>query len=41
MSGGLDPRDPDYCVKPDPGLAGWGDMTLVSAATATDSRIGE
>ena len=39
MSGGLMPTDPDYCVRPDPGLAGWGDMTLVSAATATDSRI--
>ena len=39
MSGGLMPTDPDYCVKPDPGLLAWGTMTLVSAATATDSRI--
>jgi hypothetical protein len=39
MSGGLMPTDPDYCVKPDPGLLGWGDMTLVSAVKATDSQI--
>ena len=24
MSGGLYPDDPDYCVKPDPGLMTWG-----------------
>jgi hypothetical protein len=30
MSGGLDPRDPDYCVKPSPGLLAWANMTLVA-----------
>eukprot|EP00037_Helgoeca_nana_P014054 m.130150 g.130150 ORF g.130150 m.130150 type:complete len:951 (+) comp22365_c0_seq6:195-3047(+) len=39
MSGGLDPRDPDYCVKPDPGLLSWGSMTLVKAIGASDTTI--
>ena len=34
MSGGLMPDDPDYCVRPDPGLLGWGDMQLVSNSAA-------
>ena len=39
MSGGLDPRDPDYCVKPSPGLLAWGDMTLSQTASTSDTTI--
>lgn len=40
MSGGLDPRDPDYCSpKPDQGLMGFGNMSLVNAVTASDTTI--
>jgi len=40
MSGGLDPRDPDYCVKPSPGLLAWGNMTLsVPASAAANGSI--
>lgn len=40
MSGGLDPRDPDYCSpKPDQGLMAFGDMTLVNSVAASDTTI--
>jgi len=39
MSGGLDPRDPDYCAKPSPGLLTWGNMTLSAPAGASDATI--
>jgi hypothetical protein len=39
MSGGLMPDDPDYCVKPDPGLLGWGDMHLVSDGAVGVTRV--
>ena len=39
MSGGLDPRDPDYCVKPSPGLLAWGNMTLTHPASPSDTTI--
>jgi hypothetical protein len=39
MSGGLMPDDPDYCVKPDPGLLGWGNMHLMSNGAAGVDRV--
>eukprot|EP00039_Didymoeca_costata_P020810 m.342513 g.342513 ORF g.342513 m.342513 type:complete len:920 (-) comp21471_c0_seq1:215-2974(-) len=39
MSGGLTPEDPDYCVKPNPQLMGWGTMTLVNAIGPADTTI--
>ena len=33
------PDDPDYCVKPDPGLLGWGDMRLVSDGAVGVTRV--
>jgi hypothetical protein len=39
MSGGLDPRDPDYCVKPAPGLLAWANTTLAAPAGASDRTI--
>ena len=39
MSGGLMPTDPDYVVKPDPGLLGWGNMHLVADGAAGVDRV--
>ena len=39
MSGGLYPDDPDYCVKPDPGLMTWGRMALAKDVGASDTTI--
>ena len=39
MSGGLDPRDPDYCVKPAPGLLAWANTTLAAPAGVSDRTI--
>jgi len=39
MSGGLDPRDPDYCVKPAPGLLAWANTTLAAPAGVADRTI--
>jgi len=39
MSGGLMPDDPDYCIKPDPGLLGWGNMHLLSDCAAGIDRV--
>jgi len=39
MSGGLDPRDPDYCVKPSPGLLAWCNATLAQPVSAGRTSI--